>query len=230
MSVEVLTYADRKTQADKLALVVAGELRAAIAARGRATLAVPGGTTPVAFLRALSRQPLDWGAIAVMLTDERFVPESSARSNTRLLRQTLLQNHASAARIVPLTALADRPEEVIEVLEAGIAEALPLDSCILGMGADMHTASLFPGADRLADALDPETSALLLPMRAPSAPEPRLTLTAVVLRAARHLHLLITGAAKKAALEQAMAGDDWAQAPVRAVMSAPALLKVHYSD
>ena len=70
------------------------------------------------------------------------------------------------------------------------------------MGADMHTDSLFPGADRLAEALAPDAP-ILMPLRAAAAGEPRITLTAPVLAGALHIHILITGAEKRAAIEKA---------------------------
>lgn len=225
-----LHYPSRDDLMARLAALVADQLRDALAQRGHASLAVPGGTTPAPFLNLLGQADLDWGKVSVMLTDERFVPEDSPRSNTRLLRQTLLQNRAKAARFITFYAPADQPEQVIAALQLALAPALPLDVCVLGMGEDMHTASIFPGADLLAQALDPQGGALLLPMRAPGAPEPRITLTAPVLRGARHLHLLITGPAKKTALEKAVSLADPSQAPVRVLLNAANPLHIHYAD
>lgn len=219
-------YPDREALALGLATRVARELGDALAAKGRASLAVPGGTTPGPFLTGLSLQPIDWAQVNVMLTDERFVPESSDRSNTRLLRETLLQNNAAAARLVPFYAKADQPEDVLTNLTERIVPALPLDVCVLGMGEDMHTASLFPGADLLDEALS-DAAPALLPMRAPGAPEPRLTLTAPVLKASDHCHLLITGEAKMAALKKALEDGPATEAPVRAILSRP--VTVHYA-
>ena len=209
-----------------LAAQVAGELRDALAAQPHATLAVPGGTTPGPFLAALSGAELDWARVRVMLTDERFVPENSDRSNTRLLRATLLQGPAAAATMIPFWRQADAPEDVLDALTTDIAASLPLDICVLGMGADMHTASIFPGADRLEEALAPDAPPLL-PMRAPGAPEPRLTLTAPVLAAARHLHVLIQGEDKAEALAAAQAATGTAEAPIRLALDAGAT--VHWA-
>ena len=225
-----LHYPDRKVLMAGLASLVADQLREAIIAKDHATLAVPGGTTPAPFLNALSTADLEWRKVTVMLTDERFVPETSDRSNTRLLRETLVQNNAATAKLVAFYAAADRPEDVLDQLVSNIAHALPIDVCVLGMGEDMHIASIFPGADRLSEALDSNGTAILLPMRAPNAPEPRLTLTARVLRAAHHLHLLITGPAKKAALEKAMSLTDLKDAPVRILLDAAHPLHVHFAD
>ncbi len=225
----ILHYQSREDLALDLAEIVARELGDAIVAKGRATLAVPGGTTPGPFLTALSLTHIEWPKVAVMLTDERFVPETSDRSNTRLLRETLLQNNAKSATLVPFYKEAEQAEDMLAHLTAGLQPNLPLDVCVLGMGEDMHTASIFPGADRLEEALSP-TAAPLIPMRAPGAPEPRLTLSAPVLRAAGTLHILITGEGKKQALETAMQEGSEAAAPIRAILNAPSAVTVHYAD
>ncbi len=223
------TYDNNDIQAESLADLVTGQLCDALAKRGRASLAVPGGATPRAFLSRLSLAKITWQNVDVMLSDERFVPESAPRSNTRLLRQTLLKGPASAAHLVPLYAPAKHPEDVLDSLEAGIRAVLPLDVCVLGMGADMHTASLFATADNLALALAFDGVRALLPMRVPGVPEARLTLTAPVLRSSRHLHILIHGADKLAALKRAQQDGPLAEAPVRAILSAPNGVTIHYS-
>jgi 6-phosphogluconolactonase len=195
---------------------VAEELSASIRDRGHATLSVPGGTTPGPVFDALSRADLDWARVAVVLNDERWVPEDSPRSNTRLLRERLLVGRAAAATLIPLYAPVAEPEGALAALAAGLAEHLPISVLILGMGTDLHTASLFPGADRLADALAPDAPPLL-PMRAEAAGEPRITLTAPVLRAAQHIHILITGAEKRALVEGAH-HKPVAEAPIRVIL------------
>ncbi len=222
-------YDSRETLMTALAERVATQLAEVLATKGKATLAVPGGTTPGPFLTALSNADLDWSKVKVMLTDERFVPETSDRSNTRLLRGTLLQNMATAATMVPFYKEADAPEDVLDDLVTDIKAALPLDVCVLGMGADMHTASLFPGADRLAEGLDNNSNLTLLPMRAPGAPEPRLTLTAPVLRKSSHIHILITGQEKLEALTQAQKDGPWEDAPIRAILQAPTDVTIQYA-
>ncbi len=230
MSVELISYRDAALQATGLAALVAGTLRAAIEARGQASLAVPGGTTPGPFLRALSEADLDWAHIRVMPTDERWVAADSPRSNARLLRETLLQGPAAAATLIPLAAPAAAPEDAIDDLASAVAAALPLDVCVLGMGEDMHTASLFPGADRLQDALDPDCPSPILPIRAPAAPEPRITLTAPALLGAAHLHLLIRGRAKLRAFKRAERPGPVTEAPVRLILRAPQGVRVHFAD
>jgi len=210
------TYPDREFLMLGLANVIAGQLADFLRREGKATLSVPGGTTPGPIFDTLSGVDLDWANVAVVLNDERWVPESSERSNTRLLRERLLRGKAAQARLVPLYAPAEEPEAMLEALADGLRPHLPISVLLLGMGTDMHTASLFPGADRLEEALAP-TAPILLPMRAEAAGEPRITLTAPVLRGAFNIHILITGAEKRAALERAMTLSPM-EAPVRAVL------------
>jgi 6-phosphogluconolactonase len=217
------TYPDRDTLMRDLAELVADQLRAAHATKGRATLAVPGGTTPGPFLSALSESDLAWADVRVMPTDERMVSELSPRSNARLIRETLLKGPAAAARFVDLY------EPIIGARRSRVAAALPIDVLVLGMGADMHTASLFPGAPELAEALA-DGAPELVEIHPPGQPEARLTLSAPVLRDASVIHVLITGPDKLAALEQALADGPIAEAPVRAVLTAPGPVTVHYAE
>jgi len=98
----IVEAANRDALAHLLAGEIAAVLAAAIRRRGGGALAVPGGTTPAAFLSALGGHVLDWAAIAVTLTDERCVPAGHPRSNRRLLDKTLFAGRARAARFVAL--------------------------------------------------------------------------------------------------------------------------------
>ena len=208
-------YPDAEMMMIDLANTLAGEIKNALLTHDRASFAVPGGTTPGPIFDALCAVDLDWDRVNVMLTDERWVPEDSERSNTRLLRERLLVGKAAAATYVPLYAPFDTPEEGIPGLADAIAPNLPISVMLLGMGADMHTASIFPGADKLQEALT--TDATLVPMRAPGAPEPRVTLSAAVLNGAMRRHIVIIGDEKRAALEKA-AGLLPEEAPVNAIL------------
>ncbi len=209
-------YPDSEMLAINVANKLAGELTMALDHEERVLFVVPGGTTPGPVFDALCEADLDWARVDVLLSDERWVPEVHVRSNTKLIRQRLLVGRAAAARYLPLYAKAEAPEKVLAELEANIVLNLPVSVCLLGMGSDMHVASLFPKADKLAEALD-RHAPVLVPMRAPGEPEPRVTLSARVLREAMSLHIVITGAAKRGAVERAR-GLPEDQAPVRAVL------------
>lgn len=222
---EFVDYPDRDLLMLGLADRIASELGAALRRNERASLSVPGGTTPGPVFDTLSGVALDWDRVDVLLNDERWVPEDHPRSNTGLLRQRLFQNHAAAARLVPLYADAPAPEAALDALADGVRACLPLSVALVGMGADMHTASLFPGADNLDAALAADAPPLMA-MRAPGAAEPRITLTAPVLRGAMHLHVLITGAEKRAALERARSLPP-TEAPIAALL---AEATVHWAE
>ena len=209
-------FETREALAAALAQDVADELARAIQARGRATLAVSGGTTPKLFLETLSAADIGWSRVSVTLVDERQVPDTSERSNARLVRQHLLRGPAAAARFIPLHG---NPE----------AEAAPLfDVAVLGMGNDGHTASFFPGGDRLAEALDKNTAKRLIAISAPGAGEPRLTFTLPVLQQAGRLMLHIEGEEKMKVLKMALADGPAEDMPVRAVLRSPCPLTLYW--
>jgi 6-phosphogluconolactonase len=213
------SFADGHELAEALASAVAEHLNEACEARGKAVLAVSGGTTPARFFKALSTKDLMWDRITVTLVDERFVPPSSDRSNQRLVTEMLLQNEAARAHLVGLYNDAPDAEEGAKIAAEAIAKlGQPFDVVILGMGSDGHTASFFPGGDRLSDAISPNQQALVVPMQAEGAGEPRLTLTLPVIVRARFVALHIEGAGKKAVLEAALGDGDIADMPIRAVL------------
>jgi len=196
-------FSTQAALAQALASRVAEALADHVADHETATLAVSGGTTPVAFFGALSHAALPWPRIRITLVDERDVPADHPRSNTRLVRAHLLQNAAAAAAFVAIPALTESD--------------LPLAAAVLGMGLDGHTASLFPGADRLAEALDGPH--LYETITAPDIPEPRLTLTLPVLIAARYVALHIEGEAKRATLRAAQRPGPVPEYPVRGLLA-----------
>jgi 6-phosphogluconolactonase len=220
MSNSIREFADGAALARGLAEYIAGRLRAAVAARGVASFAVSGGRTPVRLLETLASADLPWSRITVTLVDERWVPPASDRSNEGLVRAHLLRGPASAATFVGLRhggadAAVDR-----EHAERALATMpWPPAVVVLGMGDDGHTASFFPGGDRLADCLDMATTRRVETIRAPAAVEPRLTLTLPALLAAESIALHIEGAGKRAVLERARGPGPEAELPVRAVLS-----------
>ena len=229
MTVARQEYPDRDTLMRGLAELVADQLRAAHASKGRATLAVPGGTTPGPFLDALSEADLDWAEIDVMATDERHVLETNDRSNARLIRERLIRNRAAEANFVHFHAAASELDAVLRSARRHVAEVLPVDVLVLGMGDDMHTASLFPDAPEIAEALAADAPDLVA-LHPPGQPEARLSLSGPVLRAASVIHILITGPVKRAALERALAHGPATEAPIRIVLDAPCPVTVHHAD
>jgi len=227
--IDMIEYEQIETQMRGLANRVSEQLRDALIAKGSASLVVPGGSTPLPFLQELSKKNLAWEKICVFLTDERFVPTTSDRSNTRLVRDALIQNKAVNCQFFPFWHDDLTPNALAQKLGEDIANLGPFDVCVLGMGADMHTASLFPSMDGLNEALmDPEGRKILA-VHPSSQDEVRLTMTAPMLRASRYLHLLITGAEKRIALNRALRTQNVALAPIKALMTAHNPIQVHFS-
>ncbi len=217
-------FADGAALAEALARAVAADLRGAIARRGRARVALSGGSTPKAFMQALSRQVLDWASVTVLPIDDRWVHGRHERSNERLIRENLLQGEAAQARFLPLYRPSPSPEAALLPVLSRIAnEALPLDVAVLGMGEDGHVASLFPdlGLDTpgLREiGLQPRGRAPALAVRSANAPEPRMTLTLSAIFTAPSVYLHIEGHRKRRVLDGA-AGDPRSTLPVRALLA-----------
>ncbi|HWU76646.1 MAG TPA: 6-phosphogluconolactonase [Rhodanobacter sp.] len=221
LDVTTHSFTDCQAQAVALAERIAERLRTALTERGQALLAVSGGSTPKQLFARLSQQALDWSRVQVTLVDERWVPEGDERSNARLVKALLLQHAAASATFVPLYSDAATPEQGLAASSARIdALPLPFDVVVLGMGDDGHTASFFPGGDHLAEALDLDGTARLLPMRAPGAGEPRITLSLPTLLQTGALYLLVSGEKKRDVLADARLGLGAARHyPVRAVLT-----------
>lgn len=203
--------------AERLADTVSEFLQTRLKAAPRASLAVSGGSTPAPFFRALSVKNLDWARVDIVLVDERWVDEADPASNTRLVKETLLQNQAAAARFFSLKQPGKSPEEGLDATEAEIAELTqPLDVLVLGMGSDGHTASLFPDAPGIKAAMDPVNRQSLAAMAPLSQAQPRITLTYAMMHTARLAILHLKGDDKMETLKRALEQqDDLLAMPVR---------------
>ena len=225
MTYQFAEYLTRATLVEKLSQALIADLRSALSSQSTISFAVPGGNTPGPIFDRLCQSDLDWARVNILLSDERWVPSDNPRSNTALLRNRLLVGPVEAAGYVPLYADYATPEDAMEPLLHQLNAYLPLSVLLLGMGVDMHTASLFRGGDQLSFALG-DRAPPLVAMRAPNAPEPRVTLSAAVLNAARYKHLVIFGAEKRQALEQAQSLPAQ-EAPIMGVLAGTI---VHWAD
>ncbi|WP_312414623.1 6-phosphogluconolactonase [Shinella sp.] len=219
MSARLHEFKDGAALAEGLADRVSAALADAVTARGKATIAVSGGSTPKAFFKSLSTRDIDWAKVTITLVDERFVPADNPRSNHLLVAENLLQGKAQAANFLPLYRAADSADEAANIVSRD-AEALgaPFDVVILGMGTDGHTASFFPGGNNLANAISAETPRGVITMEAEGAGETRLTFTFASLQDARLLVLHIEGQGKKDVLAAAESDGPETDMPIRAVL------------
>lgn len=193
MKVEVLP------DADALATAAAAHIAAlaGAASTGAFVVALAGGGTPRATYEKLAAHDLPWERIEWFLGDERFVPPDDPQSNARMIRQSL----GPRARLHAVETQPHTPDESAaqyeRLLEPYAARPHLFDLVILGLGADGHTASLFPGSPIL-----DETARLVRPT-----PNGRVTLTYRALNSSAHTLFLVSGAGKRAALGRLRNGD-----------------------
>lgn len=204
-SLSLETFADPETLAAHGAAVIAAELRAAVAARGRATLAISGGRTPLRAFALLAGAELPWPVIDVLQVDERCTPPGHEDRNAVQLARAfgaVATRFPHAFHWMPVDE--GDPRAAARRYAATLARVAGdppvIDVVQLGLGADGHTASLFPGLPL--DAVTPTVGVT---------PSPgswlRVTLTAPALNAARSIVWLVAGRDKRAALRGLVAGD-----------------------
>lgn len=216
---KLIEFASTSQLDEQLAKQVVMRLQDAIEKRGKASLVVSGGRTPKGLFQILSQQKLDWSKVYITLADERWVDATDDASNERTVRESLLQHEAAKATFIGLKNQHDTPFAGEAELENALqAIPLPFDVVILGMGDDGHTASFFPGAAKLKDALDLNSTRRCLGITPLTAPHDRMTLTLATLLNSAHIYVHITGAGKHNVYEQAMMGDDIYQMPIRSVI------------
>ncbi len=190
--------------------VVAAALLDPVSARGRARVALAGGSTPLALYRRLARRAdLPWSRVDLLLGDERGVPPDHPESNLRAIRESLLTGPAAGATLHPVST-AEGPAEAArrqhDLLERLCGAPPRLDLVLLGMGEDGHTASLFPGRPALEER---ERWAV-----ATDGPRPgswRVTITLPVLAAARRIVVLVAGEAKRETVRRVFSGEATAE-------------------
>lgn len=198
---------------------ISSRLAAAIAQKGAATLVVSGGKTPLPLFKTLSETDLDWSRVTITLADDRWLPDTHADSNEGLVKANLLQGKAATACFISLfdSASPDNAYQGAPTVAQRI-EALPeFDVVILGMGEDGHTASLFPCSKEIQHGLAADASVALAVTPA-TAPYQRLSLSKTRLLNSAVIYLHLVGPKKLTVLEQAMAGQDPLQMPVRAFL------------
>lgn len=234
----IIAHADADALADAVANVLAEAVRDGIAARGEAWLALAGGSTPFAAYRRLAAMPLPWSQVHLVASDERWVPATHGKRNELALAVAFAAaNGIHLHPLVPGDADAAAFEagapDTLRTAEASLAplQHRAFDAVLLGMGTDAHFASLFPNVTPPA-ALDAGERAVAIALTPdplpPEAPFPRVSLTLSRLVAAHALLLMITGDAKRAALDAARTRPA-SEAPIHALLAAAPDLAIHWS-
>jgi 6-phosphogluconolactonase len=182
---------------------IATALRAALAARERASLAVSGGTSPWIMLAELGNDELDWSRVDILQVDERMATDGDDLRNLTHLTQSLAGTRAMAARVHAMPC-GHGDADAAAAAYVPVVEALggPIDVVHLGLGDDGHTASLAPG-DPVLDVTDTAVAATAHPFNGTR----RVTLTYPTINAARAIVWLLTGAGKVPMVSRLEAAD-----------------------
>ena len=169
-------------------------LSSSISKYQNASIAVPGGTSPIKIFNELSKQKLDWSKVQVTLVDDRLVDPDNDHSNQKLINDYLLKNEAKKSKFIPLN----------KNLNKGENFKFPLDVCLLGIGNDGHFASLFPNMINNTNMLDPKSKLSIDEVKANGNPfVPRISMNLPLILSSNLIILLIKGKLKQEVLREA---------------------------
>jgi 6-phosphogluconolactonase len=205
---DITVYPDHPSFVDGTAAFIAGLAAESIAARDRFTIALAGGGTPrPIYARLAAADRIDWGKVHVFFSDERCVPPDDAASNYRMACETLLDHvplppdniHRMRGEEDPALAALAYEQDLQGLFRTSAAPVF--DLICLGMGDDGHTASLFPGTAALR-----ERERWVVAQYVAVARAWRVTLTATLINAARHVAFLVEGAGKSETLQRVLEG------------------------
>ncbi|MBB3473265.1 6-phosphogluconolactonase [Sphingomonas sp. BK345] len=219
--IEWWEYDDAAELADAVAGDIQFVVESAIDARGSAVIALAGGKTPLPAYEKLAQAKLDWKRVTIIPGDERIVPLGDPLSNVTALGKIFIPK---GARVMPIV-----PKATDDYKAAGrSADALmqdlhwPLDLCVLGVGGDGHTASIFPGPDYDEALNGPKERRALGVMPdplPPEAPVARVTLSRQAIATARALMIAVTGDAKRKVIEDAIKEGAGSPYPIGRVLA-----------
>ncbi len=207
----LVEYADSRVWSITVAEILAGQLASELDRNDRCGLVLAGGTTPAPVYRQLGQLDIAWSRVTIIPSDERCVAQDSPRSNCRMIAECLAGTAAAEARLVPLY----RPGPP-ETVAGQVGKIIPAAICVLGLGEDMHTASLFPASPQIGAAMSDEAPPVMA-MTAPDGEE-RVTLTCQALARSGFIHFLTAGPGKRRALKRAMYEPDRLKAPAGALL------------
>ena len=209
-------------------------IESAIEAHKGARIALPGGRTPELLFKALLKnKAIDWSKVTIVPTDDRLVPLGDPLSNYAKIEAAFGPAGAEVVSLVDEAALGDHAEAGRLADQRLALLQWPLDLVCLGMGADGHSASIFPGPD-LERALSGPRERRAVGVRPdplpPEAPVERVTLTAAAITSARAVMIMISGAEKRRLLERAIQEGPLSKAPIgRLIAELDAAIDIYWS-
>lgn len=223
--------------AAEMAEAVAGDAQfiidSAIDARGAAVIALAGGKTPLPAYELLAKAKLDWKRVSIIPTDDRLVPMGDPLSNVTAIGKIFL---AKGARVMPITSDAAADYRAAgRAADARLQDVhWPLDLCLLGVGGDGHTASIFPGPDfdeAVNGPKDRRAVGVMPDPLPPEAPVARVSLTRAAIISARAVMIAVTGKAKRDVIERAINDGPLSPYPIGRVLADAELpVDIHWSD
>jgi 6-phosphogluconolactonase len=210
-------FKHRDDAAAALARRIGQRLRHAVYRRATASLIVSGGSSPRQLFRALRLTPVPWYLVTIVPSDERWVPVDHLDSNEGMIRRELLSGEPGFARFVSLYRRDCAAPDSLAALRASLADVRkPFDAVVLGMGADGHTASLFPDSPDLCEGLRSDAECVV--QEVPRLGQKRVSLTMRSLLDAHEVDLLFFGAAKRTVYEESLRPGPIEEYPVRALV------------
>jgi 6-phosphogluconolactonase len=222
--------------AAEMAAAVAGDIgfviESAIDARGGCVIALSGGKTPLPIYEKLAATKLDWKRVTIIPTDERIVPLGDPLSNITAIGKTFLPR---GARVIPIVSEAAKDYRAAgKAADARLGDLhWPLDLCLLGVGADGHTASIFPGPDleeAIAGPRERRALGVMPDPLPPEAPVARITLSRAAIVSAKALLIAVTGDAKRKVIEAAIKQGPSSAYPIGRVLADAELpVDIHWS-
>ena len=218
-SVDFYSTNNSESLASDLCQSIGEILTETIRKRGRASMAVSGGNTPIPLFKELSLLNIDWIKVDLTLADDRWVDRKNTDSNELLVRTHLVKNKAAQVNFIPLkndSKTAKDGQLYSEKMLRNIK--LPFDVVVLGMGSDGHTASLFPCSEELSDAMDLNNLNYLISTFPKTASHERISLTAKVIIDSKNTFLHLNGSSKLHTLESAMEYKDSSKMPIYAFL------------
>ena len=192
-----------------LAQALTQELQRLLDLQARVVLAVSGGQSPRVMMAALSHADVDWPRVLIQWVDERLLSRHHPNSNSELIESVLRQHQAAVSQwhnVLPV--VAGSPRELVDdeqeaVLQPASKRYQKPDIVVLGMGEDGHTASLFPHAKQLPQALNPHNTVPLMLLQDVAAPYARISMTLPAILSAKAIFIAAYGQKKRTVLQQA---------------------------
>lgn len=226
-------FDDRQALQDVLFELAVAAIQQDVTDQGQASLLLSGGSTPGPLYKRLAEQALPWEQVQVALVDERWVEPDHQASNERLLRNTLLCGPAASATFIPMKNSAATPFDGEQACNQAYEQLhLPASFCLLGMGPDAHTASLFPQAQGLSQALQSDARCAAIEAKQSAVTgeyTSRMSMTPAALCQSKKLVLWITGEEKRKVYLQAKQGGEDVSKPISVLLHSANAIDVYWA-